>query len=79
MEKFVLKNSKTRSQKAETRFQNAKLSCPAFSLQGLGWILHKKAWNLGKIISFLEASITGYQGGLLPLTKKNLPEAHNSF
>ena len=27
-------------------FKTAKLPCPAFSLQGLGWIPHKKkAWN----------------------------------
>jgi len=44
MKKFVLKNSETGFQKAETRFQNAKkLPCPAFSLQGMGWIPHKKS------------------------------------
>ena len=47
---FILNNSEACFQKAETRFQNtetcfqnANLPCPAFSLQRVGWIPHKKA------------------------------------
>ena len=66
MKKFVLKNSKTHFKKLKLVFKmlklvfkTPKLPCPAFSLQGLGWIPHKKKTDF--IILFLVSQQIAYQ------------------
>ena len=49
--KLVFKKLKLVFKMLKLVFKTLKLPCPAFSLQGLGWIPHKKkAWVLGKIL-----------------------------